>query len=266
MTTQTSITNRQLQLQKIEAFRMLQVPGRPLVLYNIWDAGSAQAVAKAGAKALATSSWAVAKAQGHSDGEQIPYELAIHNLSRIVANVELPVSFDLESGYGEPPEQIGKNILIAIRAGAVGCNFEDSIPATGRVRDIAVQVDRLKGARQDARAADIPFFINARCDLFFQGDSVPHDSALLAKVVERAHAYAEAGADSLFVPGLSTITLITDLVKKSPVPINILADSKSSIKALADCGVSRVSYGATPYVEMLTALERAATFIHSQLR
>lgn len=266
MTTKPTKTAELNQLQKIKAFRELHVPGKPIVLYNIWDTGSARAVAKSGARAIATSSWAIAKAQGFDDGEQIPYDMAIQNLRRIVAAVEVPVSFDLESGYGDEPEKVAKSISLAIDAGAVGCNLEDSVPATGAVRNIAEQVDRIRAARKSAESANILFFINARCDLFFQGDSVPHDETLLAKVVERARAYAEGGADGLFVPGLAATNLIVELVKKSPVPINILADSKTSLQPLADSGVSRISYGATPYVESLAALEQAARLIESQLR
>jgi 2-methylisocitrate lyase-like PEP mutase family enzyme len=244
-----------------EAFRKLHVPGTPLVLYNVWDAGSAKVVADSGAKAIATSSWAVAKANGFEDGEHIPFALAMLNLARIVAAVDLPVSVDLESGYGEEPEKVAESITHAIEAGAIGCNFEDSIPATRAIRDLATQADRIRAARKAAQATRVPFFINARCDLFFQGDSVPHDEKLLAKVVDRANAYAEAGADGLFVPGLTTIPLIFKLAKKSSVPVNILADATTSLQVLADNGVSRVSYGATPYVEVIDALKRAARSI-----
>lgn len=250
----------QKQLDKIKEFRGLHVAGNPLVLYNIWDAGSAQAVAKSGAKAIATSSWAVARAHGFDDGERLPYKLAIENLKQIVDVTELPVTFDLESGYGEEPDKVGESITLAIETGAVGCNFEDSVPGNGTVRDIATQVARIRGARKASETANVPFFINARCDLFFQGPSVVHDEKLLAAVIERAVAYAEAGADGLFVPGLATISLISHLAKESPLPLNILADSSTSLQILADNGVSRVSYGASPYIELLHALERAATF------
>lgn len=168
------------------------------------------------------------------------------------------MTFDLESGYGETPDKVGQNISLAIEAGAVGCNFEDSVPGNGTIRNIVTQADRIRGARQASEAVRLPIFINARCDLFFQGPSVKHDENLLAMVVERAVAYAEAGADGLFVPGLATISLISDLAKRSPIPLNILADSSTSLQALADNGVSRVSYGATPYIEMLNSLEQAA--------
>jgi 2-methylisocitrate lyase-like PEP mutase family enzyme len=260
MAARTSGTIERDQLEKVELFRGLHTPGSPLVLFNVWDAGSAQIVAKSGATAIATSSWAVAKAHGFNDGEQIPFELAMENLRRIVKAVDLPVSVDLESGYGEEPAKVAKSISLAIEAGAVGCNFEDSYPADGTVRNLAVQVNRIQSARNAADAVNVPFFINARCDLFFQGESVPNDEKLLAQAVERAHAYKDAGADGFFVPGLTTISLIAELAKQSPLPLNILADHTTSIRLLAESGVARVSYGAAPYIEVLGVLERSAKF------
>src|SRR5438132_7671099 len=110
------------QTRKAEHFRALHIPGTPLLLFNIWDAGSAKAVAAAGAKAIATSSWSVANANGFSDGEQIPLALAIENLRRIVQATALPVTVDLESGYGDTPEATAETVGLAIEAGAVGCN------------------------------------------------------------------------------------------------------------------------------------------------
>jgi 2-methylisocitrate lyase-like PEP mutase family enzyme len=243
---------------KAQLFRDLHQPGRPIVLYNIWDAGSAKAVAKAGVKAIATSSWAVAKARGFEDGQQIAYQTALDNLRQVVHAVGLPVTFDLESAYAEKPEEVGNNILLALEAGAVGCNFEDSVPGKGTIRSLEIQAARIRGARHSANSTGVPFFINARCDLFFQGPSIPHDEKLLAQVIERAHAYADAGADGLFVPGLVTISLIAELTKKSPIPVNILADSSTALSVLAENGVARVSYGAAPYVEASSALEQAA--------
>ena len=110
--TATKSESMQKQLKRIENFRQLHVPGDPIVLYNIWDAGSAQAVAKSGAKAIATSSWAVAKAHGFQDGEKFRYDLAIRNLREIVDAVDLPVTFDLESGYGEEPDAVGGRAVL----------------------------------------------------------------------------------------------------------------------------------------------------------
>ncbi len=245
--------------KKVEQFRELHVPGEPLVLYNIWDPGSAQAVAQAGAKALATSSWAVAEASGHSDGENTPLAFAIDNLRRIVESTELPVTVDLESGYGDNPKKVGGTIVLAINAGAVGCNLEDSLPSNGNLRETADQAARIHSSRQAAEAAGVHFFINARTDIFLQGPVERHTAAMIDEVVARAQAYAEAGADGLFVPGLASISLIGKLTKASPLPVNIMVgDSSPSIHLLAKNGVARVSYGATPYAMSVSTLEEAA--------
>ncbi len=115
---------------KAEQFQALHIPGEPLVLFNIWDPGSAKAVAASGAKAIATSSWAVANANGFADGESMPMLLALDNLRRIVGVTALPVTVDLESGYGDTPESVGEIFGLAMNAGAVGCNLEDSFPAS----------------------------------------------------------------------------------------------------------------------------------------
>ncbi|MGE0240041.1 MAG: isocitrate lyase/phosphoenolpyruvate mutase family protein, partial [Parvibaculaceae bacterium] len=122
------------QIRKAEAFQALHVPGKPVILFNVWDAGSAKAVAAAGAAAIATGSWSVADANGYADGEQLPRAGAIENLERIVKVTDLPVTVDLESGYGETPAQVGETVAMAIAAGAIGCNLEDSYPKDGTLR------------------------------------------------------------------------------------------------------------------------------------
>ena len=247
------------QNRKAEQFRALHIPGKPLVLFNIWDAGSAKSVGAAGAKALATGSWSVANANGFADGERIPLALAIDNLRRIVGATELPVTIDLESGYGDPSEVVGETIVLAIDAGAVGCNLEDSFPADGKLRMTSNQADRIRRARQTADAAKIHFFINARTDIFFQGPPEQHDDAMVIEAMERAHPYAEAGADGLFAPGLADITLIARLAKESPLPLNIMVgDSTPSVRTLAEHGVARVSHGPRPYLMAMKALEEEA--------
>lgn len=135
------------QVAKAETFRSLHVPGRPLVLFNIWDAGAAKVVASGGARALATGSWSVAAANGFSDGERLPLDLAIDNLARTV---------DLESGYGEIAAEVAQSVARAIEAGAVGCNLEDSFPRDGSLRDIDQQAERIAGARRAASNAALP--------------------------------------------------------------------------------------------------------------
>jgi 2-methylisocitrate lyase-like PEP mutase family enzyme len=247
------------QKQKAEQLRALHIRGKPLVLFNVWDAGSAKAVAAGGAKAIATGSWSVANANGFADGEHIPLDFAIENLRRIVGVTDLPVTIDLESGYGDAPDVVGETIALAIGAGAVGCNLEDSFPANGKLREKANQCARIRQARQSADAAGIRFFINARTDVFFQRPPEQHDEDLLAEAVDRARAYAEAGADGLFAPGLAEITLIAHLAEASPLPINIMAgDATPSLRALAEHGVARVSHGPRPYLMLMKALEEAA--------
>jgi 2-methylisocitrate lyase-like PEP mutase family enzyme len=247
------------QTRKAEEFRALHIPGKPLVLFNIWDAGSAKAVATGGAKAIATGSWSVANANGFADGERIPLAFAIDNLRRIVGATQLPVTIDLESGYGDTSEVVAKTMRLAIDAGAVGCNIEDSFPATGKLRATVDQADRIRRARQTADAANIRFFINARTDIFFQRPPEEHDDAMVVEAIDRARAYAEAGADGLFAPGLADITLIAHLAEASPLPLNIMVgDDTPPVCALAEHGVARVSHGPRPYLVAMKALELAA--------
>jgi 2-methylisocitrate lyase-like PEP mutase family enzyme len=247
------------QVRKAEQFRALHIPGKPLVLFNIWDAGSAKAVATGGAKAIATSSWSVANTNGLADGEHIPLALAIENLRRIVGATDLPVTIDLESGYGDASEVVGKNINLAIEAGAIGCNLEDSFPANGKLRETADQSARIRHARETAETANVRFFINARTDVFFQSPAGQHDFAMVIEAIERAHAYAKAGADGLFAPGLADITLIARLAQESPLPLNIMVgDATPSMRVLAEHGVARVSHGPRPYLMAMKALEEAA--------
>jgi methylisocitrate lyase len=247
------------QAHKAEQFRALHIPGKPLVLFNIWDAGGTKAVAAGGAKAIATGSWSVANANGFADGERIPLGLVIDNLRRIVSATDLPVTIDLESGYGDAPEIVGKTIGLAIDAGAIGCNLEDSFPANGKLRETVDQAHRIRCARQIADAANISFFINARTDIFFQRPPEQHNETMVVEAMERAHAYADAGADGLFAPGLADITLIARLAAGSPVPLNIMVDDGTPpLHKLAEHGVARVSHGPGPYLMAMKGLEEGA--------
>lgn len=247
------------QKSKADTFRALHVAGRPLILFNIWDAGSAKAVAAAGAQAIATGSWSVAAANGYPDGERVPLALAIDNLARIAAAVDLPVTVDLESGYATAADGVGHTIGLAIAAGAIGCNLEDSFPESGALRDIAEAATRIAAARKAASAAAIPMFINARTDVFFQRPADAHDDAMADMAIERGRALADAGADGLFVPGLIDERLIARVVKASPLPVNIMVTTGTpSVARLAELGVARISHGPGPYLATMKALEAAA--------
>jgi 2-methylisocitrate lyase-like PEP mutase family enzyme len=247
------------QRQKAEEFHALHISANPIILFNVWDAGSAKAVTAAGARAIATGSWSVAHANGFGDGEQFPRSAAIENLKRIVKATELPVTVDLEAGYGETTAEVGETIALAIEAGALGCNLEDSYPKDRTLRPAPDQVERIRSVRRAADAVKLRFFINARTDVFFQEDAERHDEAMLDATLERGRAYADAGASGFFVPGLVDIDLIRRLVKASPLPVNIMIGSKSpSVRDLAEAGVARVSYGPGPYLKAMKAVEDAA--------
>lgn len=251
------------QVEKANAFRALHVPGTPLVLFNAWDAGSARAVADAGALAIATGSWSVAAANGFADGEHLPLAFALDNLRRIAAAVPaLPVTIDLESGYGDPPANVAATVAAAIAAGAIGCNLEDSFPADGSLRDIAVHAARIAAARDAADAAGLPFFINARTDVFFQKPAAAHDVAMAETALERARAFADAGASGLFVPGVVAEALIARIAEASPLPVNVMAMPGAPSRArLAGLGVARISHGPGPYrgaMQWLTEAAKAA--------
>src|SRR5262245_11464144 len=248
-----------MQAVKAAAFRSLHVSGRPVVLFNIWDAGTAKAVASAGSRALATGSWSVAAATGFADGECIPLDLASDKLARIVRASDLPVTVDLESGYGETQGEVAQSVARAIKVGAVGCNLEDSFPEDGSLRDIGEQAERIAGARRAADDSGVAVFINARTDVFFQKPAQAHDEAMVGAALERAKIFAKAGADGLFVPGLVDETLIGRLVKASPLPVNIMVETKTpSLSRLAELGVARVSHGPGPYLALMKALSDAA--------
>ena len=237
------------QSAKAEAFRSLHVPGRPLVLFNIWDAGSAAAVAKAGARALATGSWSVAAANGFADGEQVPLDFAIDNLARIVRATDLPVTVDLESGYGGTAAEVAWNVARAIEAGAIGCNLEDSFPRDGSLRDVGEQAKRIASTRRAASDAGVAMFINARTDVFFQAPAQAHDEAMVRAALDRAEIYAKAGADGLFVPGVVDQGLIGRLAETSPLPVNVMVEADiPPLTRLAELGVARMHQLKSLYV------------------
>ncbi|SEJ40109.1 isocitrate lyase/PEP mutase family protein [Frateuria terrea] len=247
------------QNDKARLFHCLHVPGQPLVLFNAWDAGSARAVAEAGAQAIATGSWSVAAANGFADGEHLPFAFALDNLRRIVAAVAQPVTIDLESGYGDAPALVSATVAAALKGGAVGCNLEDSFPTDGRLRDMRDQTARLAAARQAAEDAGVGMFINARTDVFFQKPADVHDMAMVDAALERAHAYADAGASGLFVPGVVNEPLIARLAEASPLPLNIMVMPGVPGRArLAELGVARISHGPGPYRGAMQWLAEAA--------
>ena len=219
---------------RFEAFAALHQPGNPVILYNIWDVGSALAVVAAGAKALATGSHPVADANGFPDGQIVPLDFALANARRIVDAAELPLTVDFESAYSTDPGEGGANVARLAAIGAVGCNFEDQVIGGEGVHPLDLQVKRIAAIRNTAGPA---FFINARTDLFLKTQT--YDDALVDQVIERGKAFADAGASGFFVPRLADPSQIERIVREVPLPLNVIAfPGAPDKKVWADAGVA----------------------------
>jgi len=239
-------------------FRRLHA-GKPiLVLPNVWDVASAKIVEQAGFPAIATSSAGVAFVLGYPDGEVISRDEMAAAVARITAHVTVPVTADMESGYGRRPEDAAATVRAAIAAGAVGMNFEDSPGERGEpLLPEAQQVERVRAAREAADASGVPFVLNARTDVYLENVGAP--DTRLAHAVRRLNAYRAAGADCLFAPGVSEAATIAALVKEVDGPLNVLAMATSPpVPELERLGVARVSLGSGPMRAGLTVFKRLA--------
>ena len=241
-------------MSKFTTFAALHVPGDPVVLYNIWDVGSALAVVAAGAKALATGSHPVGDAQGFGDAHQVPIDYALDNARRIVAAVDLPVSVDFEGAYSTDPETGAANVARLKASGAVGCNFEDQVVGGEGINPLELQVRRIAAIR---RAVGDDFFLNARTDLLIKAKAI--DDALIDKVIARGKAFADAGASGFFVPRISDPRHIERVVREVPLPLNAIAFPGAPPKAeWAAAGVARISHGPFPHKALMAQLTEAA--------
>ena len=241
-------------MTKYETFAALHVPGDPVVLYNIWDVGSALAVIAAGAAALATGSHPVADANGWPDGEQVPIDFALANAKRIVDAVVLPVSIDFEGAYSVDPTVGAANVGRLKATGAVGCNFEDQVVGGEGLHPLKEQARRITAIR-DAVGRD--FFINARTDLLIKAAAI--DDAVIAEVIDRGKAFADSGASGFFVPRIADPRHIERVVREVPLPLNAIAFPDAPDKALwAMAGVARISHGPFPHRALMAQLTDAA--------
>jgi 2-methylisocitrate lyase-like PEP mutase family enzyme len=231
-----------------------------LILPNAWDAGSARIIERAGAKAIATTSGGVSWSLGSNDGQGITRGEQADAVRRIVAAVSVPVTADIEGGYGPRAEDVAETVAAVIDAGAVGINLEDS-QADGTLFSQEAQAARIAGARKAASEAGLPdLVINVRTDVILFGIGVPEGR--LDDVVARAVAYTSAGADGIFVPGLLDIDVIRELVSRSPLPVNVMAGPGApSVGELEAAGVKRVSVGTAIAEAAYKLAEEAATEI-----
>ncbi|MEE7490641.1 2-Methylisocitrate lyase, PEP mutase family [Methylobacterium sp. UNC378MF] len=247
------------QVEKAKLFASLHATGSPLILYNVWDAGSAKAVLGAGAKAIATSSWAVAEAQGYRDGEIIPLAEVERVAARIAAVVDAPLTVDFEGGYAEDEDELAANVSRLVALGAVGINFEDRVVQGPGLYPIDRQARRIAAIREAADNLGLPLFINARTDLFLGRG--PDPEVAIGEALDRAEAYREAGASGFFVPGLRDERLIGRAVEGAGLPVNVLTgEGVPAQRRLAELGVARLSHGSSPYVQATATLTEAARY------
>ncbi|AUM70564.1 isocitrate lyase/PEP mutase family protein [Pseudomonas fluorescens] len=251
------------QSEKVARFTESHRKGNPLLLYNAWDAGSAKSIFDCGAKAVATSSWAMARAQGYRDGEMIPFSLVAQLTERIVRAVDAPVSLDFEGGYcGDDDSELVFNVLELLSLGITGLNFEDRIVKGQGLYGIDHQANRIAILREAANTRGASLFINARTDLFLKKDGKPED--YMDDAIKRAQAYAAAGASGFFIPGLVEDHLIREICDNTSLPVNVmLLSGMSSIRSLSKLGVARISFGPTPYVQTMSVLQSAARVLFS---
>ncbi|HEY9472360.1 MAG TPA: isocitrate lyase/phosphoenolpyruvate mutase family protein [Mycobacteriales bacterium] len=250
MVTSTSVSRAAL----LRSFHQGQV----LVLPNAWDAGSAAVMAAAGARAIGTTSGGMSWSHGCPDGQQMSRADMVAAIARIVAAVEVPVTADIEGGYGPAPADVGATVEAVVAVGAAGVNLEDSLPTGGALFDTEAQSLRLAAARTAAADNGVPeLVVNARTDVFLFGIGEPEGR--LDEVLVRAGRYAQAGADCLFVPGVTDLDTVRSLVAASPLPVNVMAGPGGpSVTDLAAAGVQRISVG-TAIAQAAYTLARRAT-------
>jgi 2-methylisocitrate lyase-like PEP mutase family enzyme len=247
-----------------ETFRKMHHGPRLLLLPNAWDAMSARIFEAAGFPAVATTSGGLAWSLGFPDGEHAPWSEVVAATERIVRTVRVPVTADIEGGYGETPERVARSVAEIIRAGVVGINLEDSTPVTNMpVRSIEDSVARIRAARQAAQAADVPIVINARIDLYLK--NVGDDATRFADTVRRGKAYMAAGADCLFPFGLTDPKIIAELVKALNAPINIVGRAGGpGVAELERLGIARISTASGPSLVIMSLTKQIAEELRTQ--
>jgi 2-methylisocitrate lyase-like PEP mutase family enzyme len=228
---------------KADAFRSMHHAPPLLILPNAWDAVTARLFVKAGARAIATTSAGIAATLGYADGQNVPWELMVEAIARIARIVDVPVTADIESGYADSPDELRESIRAVVNAGAIGFNLED---ATGDSSQPLFapeqQIERIRAAREAADNMSIRVVINARTDVYLA--QVGDPAGRFAETVRRLNAYRQAGADCLFVPGVTDMPTLTQLVRSVVGPLNVLAGpGMPPVADLQRIGIARLSVG-----------------------
>ena len=252
------------QKKKAEAFRAMHSGSEVLLLPNAWDVASARIIEELGFPAVATSSAGVAFSLGYPDGQQISREEMLTVVARIARAANVPVTADVESGYGTKPEDAAQTTREVIEAGAIGMNLEDAEgnPAAPLV-ELPLQLEKIHAVRETAKNLNVPLVLNARTDVYLL--QVGDPAKRYDETVRRARAYRDAGADCVFVPGLRDAPTIGRLVADLQCPLNILAGPGSpSVSDLQKLGVARISLGSGPMRATLGLLRRLAKELKTQ--
>ncbi|HLK03960.1 MAG TPA: isocitrate lyase/phosphoenolpyruvate mutase family protein [Candidatus Acidoferrum sp.] len=246
------------QAKKAARFRELHRGPKLLLLPNAWDVASARILEEAGHPAIATTSAGIAYSLGYADGQNISRDEMLSMVARIARAVRVPVTADLEAGYGTTPQAMAETVTAAIEAGAIGMNLEDlSGDDEQPLVDLQLQIEKIEAIRETATARGVPFVLNARTDIFLA--AIGPETTRFERTVERLRAYAKAGADCVFAPGLTDLETIARLVKAVEAPLNILALANCPpIAELERIGVARVSTGSGIMRAAMGVVERVA--------
>ncbi|WP_257141267.1 isocitrate lyase/PEP mutase family protein [Priestia megaterium] len=248
--------NHENQLLKFQNFQQLHKESYAFVLPNAWDVISAKIFEKNGFPAVATTSAGIAMSLGYTDGEKIPFEQMLGAVKRIINSVNIPVSVDLESGYGRSINEVVDNARQIILAGGIGINLEDGTgDLDSPILDVSLQVERISEIRLLSKSLKVPLFINARTDLYWL--NIGDLDLRLQEAISRGKAYQKAGADCIFIPGLYDIESIKKVRQELSCPINLLSGPNlPSINTLAQVGIERISTGSAPFRATATLLQR----------
>jgi 2-methylisocitrate lyase-like PEP mutase family enzyme len=246
------------QVELAREFLELHRGPKILVLPNAWDVSSARIFEEAGFPAIGTTSAGVANSFGYPDGQKIPREEMLAAVRRIAEAVDVPVTADVEAGFGSTPEEVAETAREVIAAGAIGMNLEDGVEGKPDfLADVNLQKEMIRAVLETAAGAGVPFVLNARTDIFLYG--IGPAETRLARAIERLNAYRAAGAPSLFAPGVKDRETIAQLTRGVAGPLNILATvGTPPIAELQQLGVARVSVGSGPMRATLGFLERMA--------
>ena len=240
-----------------ERFRAMHLPGDPLLLPNAWDAASARVLESLGFGAAATTSAGVAFVEGFPDGQEIGRNAMLAGVTRVVRAVRVPVTADMEGGYGPTVADAVATALGVISSGAVGLNFEDATGVRGTLLDAERQAERIAAIRKTGVEYGVPLVINALTDVYLE--SVGEPGERFAETVGRSALYRAAGADCIFVPGVTDAQTIGALVRAIDAPVNVLAAAATPpLAELRRLGVARISLGSAPYRRALTAFRDIA--------